>query len=80
MEKYRIMILIKEYNDKLSSIYKFLTEEDEDGNKKYYETDDIQELDDKVEEMLNGDYAKKDFIVVQVKEYNIDADIVVNNK
>lgn len=75
---YRIMTLVKEGRDRYSSLYKFLTYEDDYGETVFYEAKDDKELDAKVEEMLNGRYAKKDFVVVQVKDYNIDVDIVAN--
>lgn len=75
---YRIMIVKKEGINKLDNFYQFLTTVDEYGNTVAYEAKDLPELDAKVEEMLNGVYAKKDFIIVEVKNYNIDADIAKN--
>ena len=72
---YRIMLVEKEGTNKYNSTYQFMTTVDSEGNKIFYEAADLTELDEKVESMLNGKYAKKDFIIVQVKDYNIDANI-----
>lgn len=72
---YRIMLKVKEA-DNFGSLYKFLTTTDEEGNIIPYEVANDDELDAQVELMLNGEYSKRDFVVVSVKDYNINADIV----
>lgn len=72
---YKIMFVRKEGNNKLENMYQFLTVKDAYGNTVAYDAPDLPALDAKVEEMLNGAYAKKDFIIVQEKDYNIDAKI-----
>lgn len=74
---YRIMLIVKEGSN-YSSLYKYLTVTDESGKKIPYEAATLEELDQKVEEMLNGDYRKKDFIIVQEVTYGIFADIAEN--
>lgn len=69
---YRIM-LVKTKRDNYRSLYKFMTVEDEDGNVSPLEIETKEELDAKIEEMLNGDFAKSDFLVVNVIDYTIDA-------
>ncbi len=69
---YRIMI-VKSEKDKYASLYQYLTTT-VDGVVSPAEFATKEALDAKVEEMLNtGGYAKKDFIVVQVIDYTIDA-------
>ena len=71
---YRIMFVEKE-KDNLGNIYGFDTI-DIDGEIKYREYKTETELDDYVEYLLNdAGYAKKDFIVVSIRDYNVDADI-----
>ena len=71
---YRIMFVEKEKDD-LGNIYRFDTI-DIDGEIKYREFKTETELDDYVEYLLNdAGYAKKDFIVVSIRDYNVDADI-----
>ena len=73
---YRIM-LVKSKRDKYASHYQWLTEEvtvDEETEIKPVEFETEQELDEKVESMLNDEgYAKSDFIIVKYVEYKIDA-------
>lgn len=74
---YRIMFVVQEKDD-LGTIYKFDTTEI-DGVTQYREFNTETELDDYVEYLLNeGGRAKKDFIVVSVKDYNVKSDIFVN--
>ena len=74
---YRIMFVVQEKED-LGTIYKFDTTE-VDGVTEYREFNTETELDDYVEYLLNeSGYAKKDFIVVSVKDYNVKSDIFVN--
>ena len=76
---YRIMLVVKEGSN-YSSTYKYLMTKDENGKKIVYETDNLNELDKKVEEMLNGNYKKKDFIIIQEVSYEIYADIAENTE
>ena len=77
MTVYRIMFVVQEKNN-LETIYKFDTTE-VDGEVNYREFNTETSLDDYVEYLLNeGGYAKKDFIVVSVKDYNVKSDIFVN--
>lgn len=73
---YRIM-LVKSKRDNYASLYQWLTEEvtvDEETEIKPVEYETEQELDEKVESMLNDEgYAKSDFIVVKFVDYKIDA-------
>ena len=73
---YRIM-LVKSKRDNYASLYQWLTEEvtvDEETEIKPVEYETEQELDQKVESMLNDEgYAKSDFIIVKFVDYTIDA-------
>ena len=40
-----------------------------------FETYGVEDVLSYVEDMLNGEYAKKDFIIVEVLDYDIDAKI-----
>ena len=73
---YRIM-LVKSKRDNYASLYQWLTEEvtiDEETEIRPIEFETEQELDEKVESMLNDEgYAKSDFIIVKFVDYTIDA-------
>ena len=73
---YRIM-LVKSKRDNYASLYQWLTEEvtvDEETEIRPVEFETEQELDEKVESMLNDEgYAKSDFIIVKFVDYTIDA-------
>ena len=73
---YRIM-LVKSKRDNYASLYQWLTEEvtiDEETEIKPVEFETEQELDEKVESMLNDEgFAKNDFIIVKFVDYKIDA-------
>ena len=73
---YRIM-LVKSKRDNYASLYQWLTEEvtiDEETEIRPVEFETEQELDEKVESMLNDEgYAKSDFIIVKFVDYKIDA-------
>ena len=73
---YRIM-LVKSKRDNYASLYQWLTEEvtvNEKTEIKPVEYETEQELDQKVESMLNDEgYAKSDFIIVKFVDYTIDA-------
>lgn len=74
---YRIMFAVQE-KPNYETVYKFDTVET-DGEIKYREFTTEQELDTYVESLLNeGGYAKKDFIVVSVTDYDVEANIFKN--
>lgn len=77
---YKIMLVAKEGSNVMNTAYQFMTDKDEYGNTIIYEAKSLAELDKKVEEMLNGRYAKKDFIIVQTKDYTIDSDITKSSE
>lgn len=69
---YRIMI-VTSHRDKYESLYKYLTTTI-DGETMPLEIETKEKLDERVERMLNEEgYSKKDFIVVKVIDYTIDA-------
>ena len=69
---YRIM-LAQSKRKNFESLYQYLTT-NVDGVISPLELNSKEELDKRVEKMLNEDgYAKDDFIVVQVVDYTIDA-------
>lgn len=74
---YRILLVVKEGKN-YDSLYKYLTVTNINGDVVPYEATTIEELDTQVESMLNGEYKKKDFIIVQVTEYGIEADLAEN--
>lgn len=71
--KYQIMFVAVN-KENLETAYKFETT-DVDGaiQYKYYTTD--LDLENRVKDLLNSGYAKSDFIIVTVKDYNIETDI-----
>ena len=69
---YRIMIA-QSKRDNYGTLYQYLTTT-VDGVVSPLELGSKEDLDAKIEKMLNDDgYAKDDFIVVQVVDYTIDA-------
>lgn len=69
---YRIM-LAKSKREDYQSLYQFMTTT-VDGVTSPYEIETKEDLDKKVESMLNeDDYSKGDFIIVEVVDYSIDA-------
>lgn len=75
---YRIMV-VKSKRENYGSLYQFMTTTI-DGVTMPLEITTKEELDAKIEKMLNeGGFAKDGFIVVHVVDYNIDVDIVPSN-
>lgn len=71
--KYRIMFVVSA-KENLESVYKFeTTEVDGVVQCKEYTTD--VDLENRVLELLNNGYSKSDFIIVSVRDYDIDTDI-----
>ena len=68
---YRIM-MAKSKKEHYQSLYQYLTATVE-GVISPVEFETKAALDVYVEKLLNGDYAKSDFIVVKVVDYSIDA-------
>ena len=75
---YRIMLVAKE-GENYSTLYKYLTVTNTSGDVVPYEAATIEELDAQVESMLNGEYRKKDFIIVTVTDYEVVSDLAENN-
>lgn len=75
---YRIMLVAKEGED-YSTLYKYLTVTNTSGDVVPYEATTIEELDTQVESMLNGEYRKKDFIIVTVTDYEVVSDLAEND-
>ena len=75
---YRIMLVVKEGKTIQDTLYKYLTVTNTQNEVVPYEAATIEELDTQIESMLNGEYRKKDFIIVQVTEYGIEADLAEN--
>ena len=73
---YRIMLVAKEGASEINNLYKYLTVTNTEGKVVPYEAATLEELDVQVETMLNGEYRKKDFIIIQETIYGIEADIV----
>ncbi len=71
----RIMLVAKEAKNDYDSLYKYLTVTNTEGKVVPYEAATLEELDAQVELMLAGEYRKKDFIIVQVTNYGITADL-----
>lgn len=74
---YRIMLVAKE-GENYSTLYKYLTVTNTEGEIVPYEASTIEELDAQVESMLNGEYRKKDFIIVTVTDYEVVSDLAEN--
>jgi hypothetical protein len=66
-------MIVTSHRNNYESLYKYLTTT-VDGVVTPVEIETKEQLDARIEKMLNEDgYAKKDFIVVQVVDYSIDA-------
>ena len=76
---YRIMLVAKEGEKDYDSLYKYLTVTNTNGEIVPYEATTIEELDTQVESMLNGEYRKKDFIIVTVTDYEVVSDLAEND-
>ena len=74
---YRILLVAKE-GENYSTLYKYLTVTNTEGEVVPYEASTIEELDAQVESMLNGEYRKKDFIIVTVTDYEVVVDLAEN--
>ena len=74
---YRIMLVAKEGTDKVNSLYNFFTVTNTEGKVVPYETETLEDLDAQVEKMLDGDYKKKDILIVQTKDFNVSSDLYV---
>lgn len=74
---YRIMLVAKEGTSEINSLYKFFTVTNTEGKVVPYESDTLEDLDIQVEKMLNGDYRKKDILIVQTKGFGISSDLFV---
>lgn len=73
--KYQIMFVAAN-KENLETAYKFeITDVDGTVQYKYYTTD--LDLENRVKDLLNNGYAKSDFIIVTVKDYNIETDIYI---
>lgn len=73
---YRIMIVAKEATN-YESLYKWLLIKNDQDQMVPYEAKSLDELDEKVENMLNNEgYSKSDFIIVSITNYSVFADIV----
>lgn len=69
---YKIMV-VTSHRDKYESLYKYLTTI-KNGEIMPLEIETKEKLDERVEKMLNEEgYSKRDFIVVRVIDYTIDA-------
>lgn len=68
---YRIMIVVSKKDD-AKSLYQYLTST-VDNVTAPLEFDSKEALDAYVEKMLNGNYAKSDFIIVKPVEYSLTA-------
>lgn len=71
---FKIMVVAKEGSNNTST-YQFLKVKDADGNYVTWSAETEEELEVQVEDMLNGNYAKKDFIVVQPYDYDLETTI-----
>ena len=73
--KYRIMIVAAK-KDNNKSLYKYLLDGD-----KIYEAASLDEIDAKIEKMLNEEgYAKNNLIVINELEFNVFANVVNNTQ
>lgn len=74
---YRIMLVAKEGAGEVNNLYKFFTVSNTDGKIVPYEAETLEALDAQVEKMLNGNYKKKDILIVQTKGFDISSDLFV---
>ena len=72
---YRIMLVNKEGSNEINNLYKFFTVVNTDGQPVIFEAETLEALDAQVEKMINGNYRKKDILVVQTKGFDISANI-----
>lgn len=72
---YRIMLVVKESSAETETLYKFLSTINPEGKVVPYEAVTLTEVDTQVEKMLNGEYRKKDLMIVQVSDFEINANL-----
>ena len=72
---YRIMIVNKEGSGEINHLYKFFTVTDTEGKVVIFEANTLEELDTQVEKMINGNYRKKDILVIQTKNFEVTSNI-----
>ena len=77
---YRIMLVAKEGTSEINNLYKYFTVSNTEGKIIPFEAETLEELDVQVEKMLNGDYRKKDILIVQSKDFSIEADLFVKTE
>lgn len=75
---YRILLVAKEGKDISSFLYKYLTIVNTEGKVVPYEANSMEEVDKQVELMLNGDYKKKDIVVIQEYTFDVLASLAEN--
>lgn len=75
---YRIMLVAKEGTGEVNSLYKFFTVTNTEGKVVPYEAETLEDLDAQVEKMLDGDYKKKDILIVQTKDFTVSSDLYVD--
>jgi hypothetical protein len=71
------MLVAKEGNSEVNHLYKFFTVTNPEGKAVPYETETLEMLDTQIEKMINGDYKKKDILIVQTKGFDISSDLFV---
>lgn len=72
---YRIMLVAKDGNGEVNNLYKFFTVSNTEGKIVPYEAATLTEVDTQVEKMLNGDYKKKDLLIVKVSDFEVSANL-----
>lgn len=73
------ILLVRDKRKNYADLFQYLTIVNSEGHVVPYVTNNIEELAEKVEDMLNNqDYGKSDFIVVQAIDYNVISDILKN--
>lgn len=70
---YKIMIIVQQHPNGASA-YEFYRKKDDEGFMRIFETDDKVELEKEVKNLLNK-FSKKQFIIVQQLDYELDTDI-----
>ena len=73
--KYNILVSTTNTSG-IGALYKYLTFVNENGEQEIYEATSLEEVDAKIEKMVNGNYRKKDLLVVSPVDFTLLADIV----
>lgn len=79
MSKYGILVKTVQGSGYFGQ-YQFHTFINDNNEKEIFLSDNLDEIDTKLEKMINGDYRKKDLLVADIYDFNAFVDLVENSQ